>query len=102
MADGHEIPVNDAAAMTAAWRNSGSFETFSGRKALAFNSDAIARLMNQDGCSGLRCYLAIDEAGEITLVLAGYDEEGNDLLNELADRGTPCPSFCSEKNSLNS
>lgn len=102
MADGHEITVDDAAAMTAAWRNSESFETFGGRKALAFNSDAIARLMSQEGCVGLRCYLALDEVGGLTLVLAGYNEEGNDLLTELADRGNPCPSFCGGDDSLNS
>ena len=102
MADGHEISIEEAAALTAAYRLSGSYDTNDGRIATAFNKEALKRLLNQEECMGIRCYYANDVDGLLTLVLVGYDDEGNDLLDQLAEFGNPCPDNCSNDNALNS
>ena len=101
MADGHEITLVNAAVMTNTWRESSSFELFNGRKAVAFNKDAIARLMIQDGYEGIRCHFAITETGDLDLVITAYDKQDNDLLIQLVDSGNPCPQFCGDANDLN-
>lgn len=101
MADGHEITLEEAKVLTAAYRSSATYEA-NGRIAIAFNKEAIDRLMNKDDVVGLRCYFAHGTDGLLTLVLVAHDAEGNDLTRELAESGNPCPVFCSSENDLNS
>jgi len=58
---------------------------------------------DQEGCVGIRIYFAKTESDEITLVLAGVKNNGDDMYDgELAEHAIPCPPLCSSSNSLNS
>ncbi len=104
MADTHEISLPEAKIMTTAYRNSAFFTENGNRRAIAFNKEAILRVVEQQGSNGLRCYFALDKDNLITLVLAAYDPDGNDIVGadkQLAEWGRPCPVFCSIDNDLN-
>lgn len=68
-----------------------------------FGVNIINTILAQTGVVGIRMYYAIDEYGAKQLVLVGTDANENDLYNGIiADRSTPCPSFCGASNPLNS
>ena len=103
MADSHVISLQAAGSMTAAWRNLSTYSNSENRIAVAFAREAIERVLFQnENLAGLRFYFALDSKQQITLVICGYDGQGNDLTRELADNGNPCPSICADANGLNS
>ena len=55
--------------------------------AVAFNREGIQQLLDLPGCIGLRAYFALNAENKVTLVLAGMDEEGEDILT-----GGPSPA----------
>ena len=62
-----------------------------------FGKAAFQRILNQDGCVGIRYYFGISEDGHPNLVLVGVDKLGNDLVKgELAERSLPCPPMCGD------
>lgn len=55
----------------------------------SFNRDAIALLLNQKDATGniaagIRMYYGINENNEVCLVLAPYDNNGKDIINNLS------------------
>jgi hypothetical protein len=106
MSDPHGITLALAAEMTKAYREA----NINNIKASAFSKEAYERLLSQDGCVGIRNYMALTtevshpgQAGKLTLVMVGYDINGNDMEDkELAERGSLCPDICPSLNSLNS
>jgi len=96
----HSITLEEAAKMTASYRKT---ITSSDVRAAAFGKKAITEILNQDGCIGMRMYYAKNDDGNITLVLVGMKEDGNDMYDEnLAEWAALCPPFCNpSKNPLN-
>lgn len=67
-----------------------------------FGKAAIAGILNQDGCVGIRLYYALNAESEEHLVAVGVNADGNDLYNGvLAERTYTCPEYCSASNPLN-
>lgn len=54
-------------------------KTFRIPNAESFNRDAIALLLNQKGCDGIRIYYGKDAGGEFRLVLLPVDSTGADI-----------------------
>jgi hypothetical protein len=106
MSDSHVITLEEAAKMTRSYRKANLNRII----ANAYEKAAFLRLLQQDGCVGIRCYFAMTteetnpgDAGRLTLVMVGHDASGNDLYNrELAEIGSPCPIWCPSPNPLNS
>lgn len=95
--EGEIITLAEGAAMTKQWRR-----TNSNGNAVYYGKDILNQLLEQSDCVGIRFYFAVDSDGKNTLVLAGVDADGNDILANIADRGLKCPVRCSERNELNS
>lgn len=95
----HSISLSDAAAMTKAFRDS-----ISSGQIIAhyFGKSAIAAILNQTNCVGIRIYYALSTTAVKQLVVTGVDANGNDLYNGLlAERSLTCPIDCSTANPLN-
>lgn len=98
--ENHLITLAEASAMTANYRAS---VAAGATIAHYFGKTDIEAIFNQAGCVGMRVYYAIDGNGAKQLVVVGVDANENDLYNGLiADRGSPCPAYCSTPNPLNS
>jgi hypothetical protein len=96
---GSIISLADGSTMTADFREKFPNET----KAVYYSSSVFSDLMVQEGCVGIRIYNAVDQEGNLTNVLVGIDDEGNDLVNgTIYNKGGLCPTRCSKRNSLNS
>lgn len=67
-----------------------------------FGKEILNSILNQSNCQGIRMYFGQDNNGVLQLVLCGADENGNDMLNVIADISIACPSVCSSANDLNS
>ncbi len=95
----HSIDLDTAAKLTKRFRA----KTKPGDSiSVAFNKAAIAGIMDQSGCVGLRMYFALTDEGKETVVLVGVDEKGNDLFKgQLMEWGGDCPPYCSGANPLN-
>ena len=68
----------------------------------AFHRHAFERILAQPGCVGIRAYPAEQDDGDMTMILVGVDERGNDMVaGELAQDWLTCPDVCSDGNELN-
>jgi hypothetical protein len=96
---GSIITLADGSTMTADFREKFPNET----KAVYYSSSVFSDLMAQEGCVGIRIYNALDAEDNMTNVLVGVDEHGNDLYQgKVYNRGTLCPFVCPPRNPLNS
>lgn len=104
----HQIPLAEAAAMTAAYRTLpiGQLgQLLSGTKGGAFSVEALAAVMQQPGCVSVRFYFAIEGLlpPKITFVAVGVDANGNDITTGIVlDHMGICPPACGVDNVLNS
>ncbi len=96
--EGAEITLSSASAMTKEYRINNPDEII----AHFFGKDIIHKILEQEGCVGIRFYYGIDEDGQKQLVMVGADSEENDLTDLVADVSFPCPDACSTPNPLNS
>lgn len=96
---GSIITLTAAAAMTAEFRKNYPNAT----KAVYYTNDVYEDIISQEGCEGIRIYNAINSDNKLTNVLVGVDRFGNDMVNgKVYDSGLPCPTVCSNTNTLNS
>lgn len=96
----HSIDLETAAKMTKRYRDKISSDD---PIAVVFNKAAIAGIMDQADCVGMRMYYALDDDGSMTLVLVGVNEKDDDLYEgKLMEWSLPCPPCCAESNPLNS
>lgn len=75
------------------------------RIAQYFSKASIQSLLNQSGAIGIRVYFGYDKDQNMELVIAGVNEDGNDLVGEdyvCIDTGDPSPPNSSAPNVLNS
>ena len=96
--EGGQIPLNDASLMTSNYRHNNPTSI----KGRFFGKDILNRILEQEGCVGIRVYFGQDEDGNNQLVLVGADSDENDMLDLVADMSFPCPNACSTPNPLNS
>lgn len=67
----------------------------------AFLKDAIAAILDQPGCVGLRYYFGANTDGSTALILVGVDEENRDMsTGTIIDNHYPCPPFCPDQTDL--
>jgi hypothetical protein len=96
---GSIIPLAVASRMTGSFRTNFPNETI----AVYYNAAVFTDILSQKDCVGIRIYNAVDTDGNMTNVLVGVDENGDDLYQgKVYDMGTTCPSHCSLPNPLNS
>ncbi|OON68756.1 hypothetical protein [Hymenobacter sp. CRA2] len=88
--EGGEITLQEAVAMTTRYRDA----NLNPVKCGFMGKDIINQLLDQPGAMGLRIYFALNEAQQMTVVLVGATNEGQDMLDLIADRAEPCPSNC--------
>lgn len=95
----HDISLLTASTMTKNYRDTITTGT---TIAHYFNRAIIDAILDQQDCTGIRMYYALDNDGRKQLVLTGVDSSGNDLYNGvLGDRSVCCPFNCSTANPLN-
>ncbi len=60
-----------------------------------FGRNIFEKIMQQEGCVGIRIYNAVSEKGTPTYIIIGVDRNGNDLLSgPVGDVIVPCPPWC--------
>lgn len=96
--EGAEITLSSAAQMTKNYRSENPHDTL----AHFFGKDILNRILDQEGCVGIRFYYGLETNGIKQIVIVGVDRDENDLTNLVADMSFPCPNACSAPNPLNS
>jgi len=90
----HIISLAEAATMTHAFQNAPQFQGLT--VACMMDNNAYQQVMTQPGCAGVRTYFALDELNNLTIVIVGVDELGNDMTSGIIlDRAFSCPIYCS-------
>ena len=60
-----------------------------------FGKNIINRILEQEGCMGIRIYYALDEDGKKQLIIVGADSKENDIYQGvIAERSYLCPPYC--------
>jgi hypothetical protein len=93
----HNITLQEGVELTKAYRL-----TSKGDVPLAqyFGKDALANVLAQPGCVGLRLYYGKHADGSSAIVIVGVDSKGKDMTKGLiCQRSRPCPPYCDEVNS---
>jgi hypothetical protein len=93
----HSIPLNDAIIMVQRYRDSHGHDNL---KALSLPKEDLTELLNQEGCEGLRFYLASQYDGSLDLIVIAYDRENNDMPDLIKNHLNRCPSNCSAEGPL--
>lgn len=97
--EGGEIELPQAAALTKEHRDRNPTV----RKGHFFGKDILNKILEQDGCMGIRIYYGIDpDTNKRELVIVGADSSENDMTGLIADFSAACPNKCSSSNDLNS
>lgn len=97
--ESHDISLNEAAAMTKRFRESGPSTQII---AHFFGGAAINAILQQTGAVGIRIYYGLNEENQKQLIVTGVNSAGNDLYQGLlAERSVTCPIDCSSANPLN-
>lgn len=96
--ENHDIPLSEAAHMTANYRNANPGQT----KGHYFGGTAIQSVLSQAGSVGVRIYYALKDDGTKQLVVVGVNADGNDLTDGIIlDFSVACPPICGSVNALN-
>lgn len=98
--ENNAISCQDAATLTANYRNSQSGEYVKGEY---FSMDSINAILNQDNCVGIRVYYGIDSNNTQRLVIVGVTADESDMVTgAIMEHGSMCPPYCGTANNLNS
>ena len=96
--EGAPIALATAAQWTANYRAASSSGPI---KAHFFGRDILEKILQQEGCMGIRMYYAIDDAGVQQLILVGADANEKDQVNgTIADFSSACPVSCDSASPL--
>ncbi len=98
--ENHSITLEEARKLTANYRNrAGKDAVLAG----FFGKETIQKIIDQDGCVGIRYYYALTDEGKPALVLVGVDANENDIIDGvIAEVSLPCPPYCGEEATLRS
>ena len=98
--ENHDIPLSEAAEMTARYR---ATMAAGSRKGGFFGAQKLREILDQRDCVGIRYYYGLDENNQQVLVLTGVKADENDIVDGIiAEAAIPCPSQCGNNNILNS
>ena len=99
--EGSELNIEQAIAWTGNYRKNALTDADNAVvKAHFYGREVLQRLLDQEGCMGIRIYYALDDDGQKQLVLVGADAEGNDMENMVVDFAHVCPPYCSPTGNL--
>ena len=69
-----------------------------------FGCNVISKILQQEGCTGLRIYYALNDKHEKEILILGVNDKGVNMLpasgvlgdggNTIADISYPCPPTC--------
>ncbi|MBM4187717.1 MAG: hypothetical protein FJ206_10460 [Gemmatimonadetes bacterium] len=60
-----------------------------------YHREIFQKILEQPDCQGIRFYPGINDAGQFTLLFAGFDSKGNNILKgTIGDTPFRCPPFC--------
>jgi len=63
----------------------------------------LMKILDQEGCIGIRFYYGIGDDGKKNLIAVGATSDENDMFDGvILERMITCPITCSKKNLLNS
>ena len=79
----HDISLDEAKSMTHAYQNAAQFQGLT--VASMIDKDAYQLVMDQPGCVNIRTYFALNEAGTLTIVVVGVDDNGEDMTDMRAN-----------------
>ena len=99
--EGSPIDKNIAAAWTRNYREAAP----TGSQGYFFSRELLNRLLNQNGCTGIRFYRDLRDGGVQQLLAVGADQEENDQLDSthhVVDDARNCPPCCSRPSIMNS
>lgn len=96
--EGSTITITEAAALTAKYRAANPNTII----AHFVGKNTLKEILDQDGYMGLRIYYGINTDDTPEVVIVGVDANGDDMLDVIVDRTSPCPNMCSSANALNS
>lgn len=95
----HDIGLTEAREMVGRYKRANPDKG----SALAMTRVGLDRILNQQGCVGVKFYFALNTDQRMTLVAVGVDEFGHDMDDgELAERFMPCPPMCDPNSALDS
>ena len=96
------ISLQDAAVLTRSYRDAQPAAAFF-IKAEYFSQESLRRVLDQEGCVGIRAYYGKDDEGHSKLVIVGALSDGDDMVDGIIlDKSIACPYVCSSANDLNS
>jgi hypothetical protein len=101
--DGAQIDLQEAIDMCANFRNDQkNRDKQAGINAFYMGSDLFKKILEQEGCTGIRMYHANDiTTNDAQLVIVGVNNKGEDITTGvIADRVTPCPAECDANSAL--
>ncbi|OGC89550.1 MAG: hypothetical protein A2W25_14385 [candidate division Zixibacteria bacterium RBG_16_53_22] len=97
--ENHSIDLDDAAKMTANYRNAHEPGALLGGY---FSLEGIKKILDQSNCVGIRIYNALSDDGDEHFVLVGVKSDGEDLHGgEIAEIEYQCPPYCPTASPLN-
>jgi len=106
------IPVDSANKMILSYLNSINYQTDDSKiRSLLYNADSLRKYLSDTSIKNIKIMFAhsLDyinaggqnnncgyDAGALTIVLAGYNKNGNYVTpnNSVLERGAPCPATC--------
>jgi len=92
------IPLEEAIEFTHASQSRNPNAT----KSFFAGSNKLTRILEQEGCIGIRIYNGYDsEADRTNLVLVGVNESGEDMTDGvIVEKLIPCPHVCPKSSPL--
>ena len=86
--EGSIIPLEEGIQMTSHYRKAALNKS----KGVFIGRELLQELLQQEGAMGIRFYFGLDEAKNLTLVLAAANSEESDILTRVGNRGEQCPT----------
>ena len=89
----HIISLSEAETMTHAYQNAPQFQGLT--IACMIDNNAYQQVLTQPGCVNVRTYFALDNQNNLTIVVVGVNDLGNDITNGIIlNRSRRCLHTC--------
>ncbi len=75
-----------------------------------FDRAAFDQVLQQDGCTGIRIYMGMEENNQLVFVVVGVNDDNEDIItatsnddndNEIFENGVRCPLYCPPSSPIN-
>ena len=98
--ENHAISLEEASKLTKNYRTSAGSGAILGGY---ISKDAVSKILDQEGCVGIRYYYGENDSDKPELVLVGVKSSTDDIDDgEIMERAMLCPPYCGTDNDLNS